>query len=69
MARELRGKIKEPLWNRSVCSDSSESLRLRRMARKDFKRLCRQERIAVDVASIDAIDECQELGDQFDWEA
>ena len=63
MSKEIKGKVKERLWVRPVCTDDSEPLRLGRKARRDFKKHARQEG-PVDVAAPDVVDEAQELGGQ-----
>ena len=63
MSTELKGKIKEKLWVRSICTDDSESLARGREARKDFKTHCRGDDGPFEVASIDILDEANELGD------
>lgn len=43
MLRDRRGKVKEPLWTQPTCLDREDSLHLRRAARHDFWRHCREE--------------------------
>jgi hypothetical protein len=62
MSTELKGKVKEKLWVRTVCTDDSEPFRLGQKARRDFKKHCRiEEREPIDVASADVFDEAFEL--------
>ena len=64
MSKEMKGKVKEKVWVRPICTDDSEPLRLGRKARKDFKKHARQEG-PVDVAAPDVVGEAQELGDEL----
>lgn len=64
MYNDLRGKVKEAIWNRSVCTDNSDPLPLRRKARKDFWKDCHGEGGSADNVSSDMIEEALELGEE-----
>ena len=61
MSRDLKGRVKEPLWTKPTCMDDSDQLQERRKARRDFKKHNRGD--GINVVSPDAIAEAQELGD------
>jgi hypothetical protein len=63
VSTELKGRVKEDLWNRSTCLDKSDRRRDRQRARRDFKKHNRTEEGSLDVAASDLIEEGQELGD------
>jgi hypothetical protein len=64
MGTEFRGKVKQDIWTRPVCTDTSDSFRLRQRARRDFL-LDRweEDEPGADVASPDVLDEAFELGE------
>jgi len=63
MATEFRGKIKEELWLRSICTDD-EPLRKGLRARRDFMMQSREEEGEIGVAAPDVLAEAfDELGD------
>ena len=62
MSRDVKGKVKETVWNRSTCTDQSDRLGARRAARKDFKRdSLKEEGASTDVVAPDVFDEAFEL--------
>jgi len=63
MSTEIKGRIKERLWVRSICTDQSDSFRDGQKARRDFKKDCREDKDPIDVAAADVLDEAFELGD------
>jgi hypothetical protein len=65
MSTDRRGKVKEKLWNRPICADESDPLRLRRKARRDFQKehYPEDDEGASGVASTDVLDESWELVD------
>jgi hypothetical protein len=60
MYPNLRGKLKPCLWDRPVCTDTSEMRRLRQKAKRDFEKTYREEEGTADVASADALGEAFE---------
>ncbi len=65
MSTEMRGRVKESLWNRPVCSDNSEAYRVRQEVRRNFKDDCKGE-CFFEVASPDLIGEALELGQSIE---
>jgi hypothetical protein len=43
VSTELKGRVRERVWTRPTCLDDGEPLPLGRLARRDFKRHCREE--------------------------
>jgi hypothetical protein len=55
MSTEFRGRVKQKIWVRPVCTDRSDPYRLGQLARADFKQACRAEGVPYHVASADVI--------------
>ncbi len=60
MAKEARGKVKKKLWFRPTCTDDSDSFEFGQMAHDDFIQDANAEEHAIDVVSIDVLDEANE---------
>jgi hypothetical protein len=66
LSSEYKGPVNWKKWLKATCEDDGETVGLRLKARKDFKKVSREDRDPFHVASPDVIGEALEGSELYD---